>query len=101
VLGPYTFSIGDTTNLSDYIRGGIATQVKTPITVNFVSFFSITEINERLIDITGIRNNRFRQNGKTSTVAHRFPITLFFERHNRLLKSWNESDATKFRQIVG
>jgi len=37
VLGPYTFSIGDTTNLSDYVRGGIATQVKTPKTVNFVS----------------------------------------------------------------
>ncbi len=41
VLGPYTFSIGDTTNLSDYIRGGIATQVKTPKTVNFVSFLMI------------------------------------------------------------
>ena len=37
VLGPYTFSIGDTSSLSDYTRGGYATQVKVPKTVNFVS----------------------------------------------------------------
>ncbi len=28
-------------------------------------------------------------------------LHLFFQRHNRLPKSWNESDATEFRQIVG
>lgn len=37
VLGPYTFSIGDTTALSDYIRGGVVTQVKMPKPVHFVS----------------------------------------------------------------
>lgn len=40
VLGPYTFSIGDTSNLSEYVRGGYATQVKVPKTVNFVSDWS-------------------------------------------------------------
>lgn len=40
VLGPYTFSIGDTTNLSDYISGGIVTQVKMP---KIISFKSLTE----------------------------------------------------------
>lgn len=35
VLGPYTFSIGNTLNYSDYIRGGIAMQVKMPKTVSF------------------------------------------------------------------
>lgn len=35
VLGPYTFSIGDTTNFSDYVRGGIAIQVKMPKTISF------------------------------------------------------------------
>lgn len=35
VLGPYTFSIGDTTNFSEYIRGGIVTQVKMPKTLKF------------------------------------------------------------------
>lgn len=37
VLGPYTFSIGDTSGFSDYFRGGIATQVKMPKIVKFVS----------------------------------------------------------------
>lgn len=39
VLGPYTFSIGDTTALSNYIRGGITLQVKMPKTIQFVSLF--------------------------------------------------------------
>merc|ERR1719150_819227 len=30
VLGPYTFSIGDTTAFGDYERGGVVTQVKQP-----------------------------------------------------------------------
>lgn len=37
VLGPYTFSIGDTSNLSEYERGGIATQVKMPQTFKYKS----------------------------------------------------------------
>lgn len=40
VLGPYTFSIGDSQSLTDYIRGGVATQVKMPKAINFVSKFS-------------------------------------------------------------
>ncbi|CAH2048911.1 unnamed protein product, partial [Iphiclides podalirius] len=35
VLGPYTFSIGDTTNFSKYERGGIVTQVKMPKKISF------------------------------------------------------------------
>lgn len=35
VLGPYTFSIGDTLNFSDYVRGGIVMQVKIPKVVSF------------------------------------------------------------------
>ena len=37
VLGPYTFSIGDTRGLSEYLRGGITTQVKMPKKISFVS----------------------------------------------------------------
>lgn len=37
VLGPYTFSIGDTTSFSDYSRGGIVTQVKVPKIIKFKS----------------------------------------------------------------
>ena len=31
VIGPYTFSIGDTMAFSDYVRGGVATQVSVKI----------------------------------------------------------------------
>ena len=37
VKGPYTFSIGDTSNFSPYVSGGIFTQIKMPKIVNFVS----------------------------------------------------------------
>ncbi|OWF35050.1 ubiquitin-like modifier-activating enzyme 1 isoform X2 [Mizuhopecten yessoensis] len=37
VLGPFTFSIGDTSGFSDYARGGVVTQVKMPQTVTFKS----------------------------------------------------------------
>lgn len=36
VKGPYTFSIGDTTDLGDYKTGGIFTQVKMPKIISFV-----------------------------------------------------------------
>ncbi|KAM6226124.1 ubiquitin-like modifier-activating enzyme 1, partial [Porphyrio hochstetteri] len=35
VLGPYTFSIGDTSGFGDYVRGGIVTQVKMPKRIRF------------------------------------------------------------------
>jgi len=35
--GPYTFSICDTSSFSDYVRGGIVTQVKMPKKIAFVS----------------------------------------------------------------
>jgi ubiquitin-activating enzyme E1 len=37
VTGPYTFKIGDTSGLSDYVKGGIVTQVKVKKTVSFKS----------------------------------------------------------------
>ena len=36
VKGPYTFSIGDTSNLGDYKTGGIFSQVKMPKIIPFV-----------------------------------------------------------------
>ena len=35
--GPYTFSIGDTSGLSNYVSGGYAIQCKIPKTLKFVS----------------------------------------------------------------
>lgn len=35
VLGPYTFSIGNTLEFSDFVRSGIVMQVKVPKVVKF------------------------------------------------------------------
>eukprot|EP00741_Cyanophora_paradoxa_P000064 tig00000057_g61.t1 len=37
VLGPYTFSIGDTSGFKRYVRGGNAVQVKMPVKHSFLS----------------------------------------------------------------
>ncbi|KAG1755957.1 hypothetical protein EDB19DRAFT_1663894 [Suillus lakei] len=37
VKGPYTFTIGDTSDLGEYVRGGIFTQVKMPKILQFKS----------------------------------------------------------------
>lgn len=37
--GPYTFSICDTAGFTDYVRGGIVSQVKMPKKISFVSGF--------------------------------------------------------------
>ncbi|THH10090.1 hypothetical protein EW145_g1564 [Phellinidium pouzarii] len=39
VKGPYTFSIGDTSDLGNYSSGGIFTQVKMPKIINFHNHF--------------------------------------------------------------
>lgn len=39
VLGPYTFSIGSVADMTPYVRGGVATQVKMPQKIAFVSLF--------------------------------------------------------------
>lgn len=36
VKGPYTFTIGDTRNMGEYVSGGIFTQVKMPKVITFV-----------------------------------------------------------------
>jgi ubiquitin-activating enzyme E1 len=41
VKGPYTFTIGDTTNMQPYKAGGIFTQVKMPKIVEFVRVSTI------------------------------------------------------------
>lgn len=49
VLGPYTFSIGDTSGMSQYIRGGVVTKVKMPKKINFKSIKESLEAPEILM----------------------------------------------------
>jgi hypothetical protein len=68
VKGPYTFTIGDTSNLSDYKTGGIFTQVKMPKIIDFVSackvmyhtcLIFLVEIPRGLIKRAGALYHRF------------------------------------------
>lgn len=49
VLGPYTFSIGDTSGFSAYVRGGNVTQVKKPKEVKFKSIKNAMDAPEFLL----------------------------------------------------
>lgn len=70
VKGPYTFSIGDTSGLSDYKTGGIFTQVKMPKILDYVRSFmlllnsspeSVLETLERFSPRSRISHYRLRQ----------------------------------------
>ena len=54
ILGPYTFSIGDTSSYGDYVRGGVAKQVKMPQKVSFVSWSLVSGVTglEYLLSIS-------------------------------------------------
>ncbi|EDW35560.1 GL17327 [Drosophila persimilis] len=49
VLGPYTFSIGDTSSYGEYKSGGVATQVKMPKSISFKSLEQASKEPEFLI----------------------------------------------------
>lgn len=73
VKGPYTFTIGDTTDLGDYVSGGIFTQVKMPKILEFVSkrlwwaplIWTLkpvcSEISPGVLKSTRVFHQRFRQ----------------------------------------
>lgn len=93
VIGDFTFSIGDTSQLSDYIRGGIATQVKMPIGLNFNSF-SETLLNPKYqaVDYMVPRQQQLH-------VAFQ-ALDQFKSLHNRMPTPWNNDDATEFVNIA-
>uniref|UniRef100_A0A6G1S3P9 E1 ubiquitin-activating enzyme n=1 Tax=Aceria tosichella TaxID=561515 RepID=A0A6G1S3P9_9ACAR len=93
VTGDFTFSIGDTSQLSDYVRGGIATQVKVPISLNFSSF-SETLVNPKYqaVDYMVPRQQQLH-------VAFQ-ALDQFKSVHNRLPKPWNNDDALEFVNIA-
>ncbi|XP_063844660.1 ubiquitin-like modifier-activating enzyme 1 isoform X2 [Scylla paramamosain] len=90
VLGPFTFSIGDTTKFSDYVRGGIVTQVKMPKIIKFKS------LEESLKDPEFVMTD-FAKFDRPS-VLHLAYQTMqdFAEKNGRLPKPWSEGDADAF-----
>lgn len=101
VLGPYTFSIGDTTKYSEYIRGGIATQVKMPKILNFTPLkdslkkpeFQITDFSkmdypEQLHLAFMVLHRYIEEREAEETEEKPFP------------KPWDQEDADEFLNLA-
>ncbi|KAJ8722337.1 hypothetical protein PYW08_004739 [Mythimna loreyi] len=94
VLGPYTFSIGDTTTFSKYIRGGIVTQVKMPKKIQFKSLKESFANPEFLIADFGKFD--YPQQLHVAFAA----LYKFEESEGRLPKPWSDTDVIKFMDYV-
>ncbi|XP_076263300.1 ubiquitin-like activating enzyme 1 isoform X2 [Rhynchophorus ferrugineus] len=94
VLGPYTFSICDTTDFSKYERGGIATQVKMPKQLSFKSLKDSLEEPEFVVTDFG-KFDHPAQLHLAFTALH-----SFVEKNNRLPKPWSSSDAEDFLKLA-
>ncbi|KAI0033358.1 ubiquitin activating enzyme [Vararia minispora EC-137] len=90
VKGPYTFTIGDTTGLSDYEAGGIFTQVKMPKIINFKSLRESLKEPEYLI-------TDFAKFGRPTTLHAGFQALWQFARDKqRFPAPRNATDAQAF-----
>uniref|UniRef100_A0A8C7XLE1 E1 ubiquitin-activating enzyme n=1 Tax=Oryzias sinensis TaxID=183150 RepID=A0A8C7XLE1_9TELE len=78
--GPYTFSICDTTGFSDYVRGGIVSQVKMPKKIGFPEFV-MTDFAK--FDRPGQLHVGFQA------------IHTFQKKHNRLPAPWNRVNSAQ------
>uniref|UniRef100_A0A8C0QKI7 E1 ubiquitin-activating enzyme n=1 Tax=Chelonoidis abingdonii TaxID=106734 RepID=A0A8C0QKI7_CHEAB len=88
-LGPYTFSIGDTSSFSEYVRGGIVSQVKMPKKISFKPLsVALAEPDFVVTDF-----------GKFDRPAHlhlAFQALHDFQRqHQRLPRPRSEADAAE------
>ncbi|XP_071033446.1 ubiquitin-like modifier-activating enzyme 1 isoform X2 [Parasteatoda tepidariorum] len=94
VLGPYTFSIGDTSNYGEYIRGGVATQVNMPKKITFKSY------KESTVDPEFVMSD-FAKLDYPPQIHLAFQAAHVFKKNNgRLPKPWNAEDADDFLSIV-
>ncbi|KOB72298.1 Ubiquitin-like modifier-activating enzyme 1, partial [Operophtera brumata] len=94
VLGPYTFSIGDTTAFTKYVRGGIVSQVKMPKKLAFKPLSDSIRSPEYLISDFG-KFDYPNQLHIGFAALHRFQ-----EVEGRLPKPWSSDDAVKFLELA-
>ena len=94
VLGPYTFSIGDTSAFGEYISGGIVTQVKMPKTISFKPLELAEKEPEFII-------SDFGKFDAPATLHVAFATLEQYRQENagNLPRPWNEEDAQKFLKM--
>ncbi|KAI8394146.1 ubiquitin-activating emzyme E1 [Radiomyces spectabilis] len=94
VLGPYTFSIGDTSEFGEYKTGGIFTQVKMPKYIDFKSFKESLASPEFLV-------SDFAKFDRPMQLHLGFQaLHQFLEKHQRYPKPRNEQDASEVFELT-
>lgn len=93
VLGPFTFSIGDTSSHEDYVRGGVAVQVKMPKKLNFKAYSEAVASPEFVMTDFG----KFDR----PAVLHICFLALhqFVKETGSKPKPWSAAHADKFLEI--
>ncbi|XP_018573299.1 ubiquitin-like modifier-activating enzyme 1 isoform X1 [Anoplophora glabripennis] len=94
VLGPYTFSIGNTSSFSVYERGGIASQVKMSKELNFKSFKESLK-NPEFVITDYAKFDHPPQLHLAFTALYKF-----IDKNGRVPKPWNNDDAVEFASLA-
>ena len=95
VVGPFSFTIGDTSNFHEYLRGGVCTQVKQPKVLKFSS------LAERLQDPGEILISDFGKFDRPTQLHVAFQaLHTFVELHKRNPKPWNPEDAAELLKLT-
>ncbi|XP_069000953.1 ubiquitin-like modifier-activating enzyme 1 [Embiotoca jacksoni] len=92
--GPYSFSIGDTSAFSEYERGGVVTEVKQSIKLNF------KPLSEALQDHQ-LTPTDYGKIPRHDTLHLAFQaLHNFVKKEQRLPQSWSQADADSLLTIV-
>lgn len=94
VLGPYTFSIGDTSTYGTYIRGGIVKQVKMPTTLQFKPLAEAKKNPQFMITDFG----KFEYPEQLHLAFE--ALDEFVVQNGRLPAPWSEKDAKTFLNLA-
>lgn len=94
VLSPSSFSIGDTSHLSPYVREGIASQTKQKITISHLPLKE-SLLNPQIIPTDFSKFDNLMQ-------LHIVMISLqkFWEQYGKFPSSWNQKEADEFVKIA-
>uniref|UniRef100_A0A8C7FIW2 E1 ubiquitin-activating enzyme n=1 Tax=Oncorhynchus kisutch TaxID=8019 RepID=A0A8C7FIW2_ONCKI len=93
-VSPYTFSICDTTGFSDYVRGGIVSQVKMPQKVVFKPLtVSMAEPEFVMTDFA-----KFERPGQLHLGFQ--ALHSYQRKHNRLPKPWCQADGEELVSLA-
>jgi len=94
VLGPYTFSIGDTSSLGEYVRGGVVSQVKMPKKIHFKPLAESMNDPEFLI-------TDFAKFDRPAQLHLAFKtLNSFTKKEGRRPSPWSRSDSCSFVEMA-